>query len=225
MQTAQKRWISCHQNLKEYNPEELGRLLGLDRVAEVKTIRRKLARLAGYGRAAEFGRALAEQRVQSIDGRKRRYILADREVRLLKQTLRLRQVTRLLGVDGHQIGIVTSLCDLSAREVVYRLTERWRQENFFKYLRIEYALDALVDYGVESADEDRMVPNPECRKLNAEIQKGAALLDGGAGRVAWQHGFILLDTLEVAALTGTTCTMQPVGIGVAMPVSIERLPV
>ena len=51
--------------LKEYNPEELGRLLGLDRVAEVKTIRRKLARLAGYGHAAEFGRALAEQRVQS----------------------------------------------------------------------------------------------------------------------------------------------------------------
>ncbi len=29
-------------------------------------------------------------------------------------------------------------------EVVYRLTERWRQENFFKYLRIEYALDAVV---------------------------------------------------------------------------------
>lgn len=293
--------IKRPENLKEYNPEDLGRLLGLDRVAEVKTIRRKLARLAGYGRAAEFGRALAEQRVQSrgnvmgflyvdghvrayhgkrklpkayvarrhlampattdywvndakgeplllitceankqlmtmlpvvldevrsligerrvtivfdrggwspklfkkliadgfdiltyrkgkfrrvakkhfsvhestIDGRKRRYILADREVRLLKQTFRLRQVTRL-GDDGHHIGIVTSRCDLSASEVVYRLTERWRQENFFKYLRIEYALDALVDYGVESADEDRMVPNPERHKLNAEIQKAYA---------------------------------------------------
>jgi hypothetical protein len=26
---------------------------------------------------------------------------------------------------------------------------RWRQENFSKYLREEYALDALVDYGTE----------------------------------------------------------------------------
>ena len=74
--------IKRPENLKEYNPEDLGRLLGLDRVAEVKTIRRKLARLAGYGRAAEFGRALAEQRVQSrgnvmgflyVDGHVRAY--------------------------------------------------------------------------------------------------------------------------------------------------------
>jgi hypothetical protein len=30
--------------------------------------------------------------------------------------------------------------------------ERWRQESFFKYLREEYALDALVDYGLEPVD-------------------------------------------------------------------------
>ena len=39
------------------------RLLGLDRAPEVKTLRRKLARLAAHGRAAEFGRALAQRRV------------------------------------------------------------------------------------------------------------------------------------------------------------------
>ena len=38
-------------------------MLGLDRAPEVKTLRRKLARLAAHGRAAEFGRALAERRV------------------------------------------------------------------------------------------------------------------------------------------------------------------
>ena len=127
----------------------------------------------------------------TIDGRKRRYILADREVRLLKQTLRLRQVTRL-GDDGHQIGIVTSRRDLSASEVVYRLTERWRQENFFKYLRIEYALDALVDYGVESADEDRMVPNPERRKLNSEIQNAYAEVN----QLAAEYGVEALTNRE-----------------------------
>jgi hypothetical protein len=37
--------------------------------------------------------------------------------------------------------------------------ERWRQD-FFKYLRDEYALDALVDYQLEPADPQRDVPNP-----------------------------------------------------------------
>lgn len=158
--------IKRPENLKEYNPEDLGRLLGL--IADGFDI--LTYRKGKFRRVAKKHFSVHES---TIDGRKRRYILADREVRLLKQTLRLRQVTRL-GDDGHQIGIVTSRRDLSASEVVYRLTERWRQENFFKYLRIEYALDALVDYGVESADEDRTVPNPERRKLNAEIQKAYA---------------------------------------------------
>ncbi len=76
--------------------------------------------------------------------------------------------------------------------MVYRLTERWRQENFFKYLRIEYALDALVDYGVESADEDRMVPNPERRKLNAEIQKAYAEVN----QLAAEYGVEALTNRE-----------------------------
>ena len=57
--------IKRPEGLKEHSPEDLGRLLGLDRAPEVKTVGRKLARLAAYGRAAEFGRALAERRVQS----------------------------------------------------------------------------------------------------------------------------------------------------------------
>ncbi len=61
------------------------------------------------------------------------------------------------------------------------------------------------------------------KKALGPIVRVRLFWNGGAGRVAWQHGLILLDTLEVAALTGRTCTMQPVGIGVAMPISIERL--
>jgi hypothetical protein len=55
--------------------------------------------------------------------------------------------------------------------------ERWRQENFFKYLREEYALDALVDYGVEPADATRLVPNPQRKKLNAQLHKALAELN------------------------------------------------
>ena len=73
-------------------------------------------------------------------------MLADQGVLLLGGKLRLRQVTRLSDDGQHQTPILTSRRDLPAVEVAYRMFERWRQENFFKYLREEYALDALVDY-------------------------------------------------------------------------------
>jgi transposase len=55
--------IKRPEALKEQSPAELGRLLGLDRAPEVKTLRRKLTRLSVVGRATDFGRALATRRV------------------------------------------------------------------------------------------------------------------------------------------------------------------
>jgi transposase len=55
--------IKRPEALKEHAPPDLGRVLGLDRAPEVKTLRRKLRRLAAAGRAAAFGRALAQRRV------------------------------------------------------------------------------------------------------------------------------------------------------------------
>jgi hypothetical protein len=83
-----------------FPPQQLGRVLGLDRAAEVKTIRRKLTRLASDGKAEQLGAELV------------------------------------------------------------RLFERWRQENFFKYLREEFLLDALADHQVEEDGPPRTVPNP-----------------------------------------------------------------
>ena len=289
--------IKRPEAVKERSPEDLGRLLGLDRAPEVKTLRRKLARLAAAGRAAEFGRALARRRVaaygaatgflyidghvrvyhgrheipyahvprmrlarpatsdywvnavggdplfvvtaeaneglskmlppllaeirklvgerrvtvvfdrggwspklfqeilaqgfdiltyrkgpsrrvpkrlfrkvtEKIDGREVSYTLADQGIRLLGGKLRLRQVTRLSD-DGHQTPIVTSRRDLSDVQIALRMFERWRQENFFKYLREEFALDALVEHATEEADASREVPNPAWEALTAEIR-------------------------------------------------------
>ncbi len=55
--------------------------------------------------------------------------------------------------------------------------DRWRQENFFKYLREEFALDALVDDDTEPADATRDVPNPERSKINAQLRKANAQLE------------------------------------------------
>ena len=291
--------IQRPEGLKECSPRDFGRILGLDRAPEVKTLRKKLARLAAYNRAAEFGRALARRRVEthgqalgflyidghvrayhgkrripkthvtrlrismpattdywvndaegdplfvvtteankglvemlpklleevksmiqdgrrltvvfdrggwspklfkklikdgidiityrkghsrkvsksrfslheaSFDGQKVKYILADQNVLLLKRKLSLRQVTRLR-TNGGQTPILTSRRDLPAIEVAYRMFERWRQENFFKYMRKEYALDALVNYGTEDADPERSVPNPKRKQLDAELHR------------------------------------------------------
>jgi prepilin-type processing-associated H-X9-DG protein len=310
--------IRSPENLKERPPVDLGRVIGLDRAPEVKTLRRKLARLAATGRATEFGRALARCRVAThgqalgflyvdghvrvyhgqrdlpkahvtrmrialpattdywvndaqgeplfvvtaeanaglckvlpgllsevrgligerrttvvfdrggwspklfeqlirdgfdiltyrkgrcrkvpdrrftehqaeIDGRQVKYRLADQGIHLLGGKLRLRQVTRLS--NGHQTHVVTSRRDLPAIEVAFRMFERWRQENFFKYMRAEFALDALVDYGVEPDDPTREVPNPHWAALTVELRAARAELV----RVTARYGLAAITNEE-----------------------------
>jgi transposase len=55
--------IKRPENIKERDPQDLGRLLGLDRSPEVKTLRRKLTKLAGKRRGMDLMRRLAELRV------------------------------------------------------------------------------------------------------------------------------------------------------------------
>jgi len=54
--------------------------------------------------------------------------------------------------------------------------ERWRQENFFKYMREEFLLDALVDYRIEAEDPTRTIPNPERRVLDKQIRSACSEL-------------------------------------------------
>ncbi|MGA2366808.1 MAG: putative transposase [Steroidobacteraceae bacterium] len=108
-----------------------------------------------------------------LDGRSVDYALHDQPVRFLKGKLRLRQVTRLCD-NGHQTQVITSRWDLRDIEVAYRMFERWRQENFFKYMREEFLLDALVDYRIEPEDPTRTIPNPERRALDKAIRAARA---------------------------------------------------
>jgi len=73
--------IKRPENLKEYSPQTLGRVLGLDRAPEVKTLRRKLANLAAVGRAAQFGDALAQRRV-ALQGKATGFLYIDGHVRV-----------------------------------------------------------------------------------------------------------------------------------------------
>jgi hypothetical protein len=51
--------IPRQETLKEHSPGDLGRIVGLDRVPEVKTLRRKLARLAAMKESRELGLEMA----------------------------------------------------------------------------------------------------------------------------------------------------------------------
>jgi hypothetical protein len=309
--------IKRPENLKEYSPAEIGRVLGLDRAPEVKTVRRKLAELADRKQGQQLLEALARQRITrqedalaflyidghvreyhgqeplgktkkpqspvartattdywvnnaqgipllvvtsemnaalttvllpilkqvkalvppgqrltavfdrggfsarvfrllidngfdvityrkgkkrplakhcfseqtlEIDGRCVKYQLCDqprkrvgrlREARKKRrrgdtpQFLWLREIT-VLREDGGQTQVLTSLKDLAAVQVLYRMFGRWRQENFFKYMEAEFALDALVEYGTEEKGPEGDRPNPQRRPVEKRLAQARA---------------------------------------------------
>jgi hypothetical protein len=93
------------------------------------------------------------------------------------QTVTLRQVTRLVPARGggtRQIHVLTSRDDLAAGEVCWRMASRWREENYFRYARTRFALDALDSYAATPDDPDRMVPNPARKTAAARIRQAEA---------------------------------------------------
>ena len=86
------------------------------------------------------------------------------------ETLTLRQVTRL--DKGRQVHVLTGrqAGDLPAADVIYRMGSRWREENYFRYGRAHFALDALDTYAVTAEDPDRKVPNPAKKKAAAAVK-------------------------------------------------------
>jgi hypothetical protein len=93
------------------------------------------------------------------------------------QTVTLRQVTRRVPAKAgatRQIHALTSRDDLPAGEVCWRMSARWREENYFRYARTRFALDALDSYAAAPDDPDRMVPNPARKAAAARIRQAEA---------------------------------------------------
>lgn len=113
---------------------------------------------------------------------------------------------RCLTQSGHQTSIVTTRQDLSMLQVAERMFARWQQENYFRYMRHEFALDHLPTYAVEPADPDRLVPNPERKAQRSALAKllrerakleqacGAAVLEGSP---AMQDVIARIEALKV----------------------------
>ena len=128
---------------------------------------------------------------EKIDGLEREYELCDRprvrvgvlpavgkrkkraKGRSGKRYLWMREV-RVLREDGRQTSILTNRQDLSAVMVAYRIFNRWRQENYFKYMAEEFALDALVEYGTAELPASTDRPNPQWLRVTRRLQEARA---------------------------------------------------
>ena len=95
----------------------------------------------------------------------------------------VRQIRRLLD-NGRQVPLITTHPGMAMEEVAGAMFSRWVQENFFKYMRDAYNLDALPEHGLETVDDDTLVVNPAHRVVRKAIQKNQARLNQLRVRIA-----------------------------------------
>ena len=118
--------------------------------------------------------------------------LAERGVRL--QKLWLREVRRLTQ-SGHQTSVLSTDYHSDATRLAARMFARWSQENFFKYMRENFSLDKIVEYGVEDIPEAEklQVVNPEYRRLDQAVRK----VQGELNRKRAESGALQMPPLHV----------------------------
>jgi len=120
------------------------------------------------GKQSRWQQRFFTKRTRRVDGRKVTYRLAERRVKL-SNGLAVREIRRLTE-DGHQTAVITTHRKLSTFQVAHRMFNRWRQENFFRYMREEFAIDHLSTTAVELADPKRLVTNPQRSKLQKRVR-------------------------------------------------------
>ena len=83
---------------------------------------------------------------------------------------KMREVRRLCK-DGHQTSIVSTNKILSIIMIASYMFARWAQENFFGYMRQEYAFDKIIQYSVDELDKNCNVVNPAYNNATYIIKK------------------------------------------------------
>jgi len=134
---------------------------------------------------SNWGDERFHERSCKIDGHTIKYELADGTFQK-KGWPRLRCIA-VKRKDGRQTQILCNRYDVDPVELAYRMFGRWKQENWFKYMGEEFALDVLADYGTEPDDPDRPVVNPAWRKLDKEVKAARVKLrkaEAAYGRVS-----------------------------------------
>ena len=130
--------------------------------------------------------SFTDHRFVEETGRRHDYLLADRNVRIPYDAKRryfaCRQITRLK--DGHQTHFLTTRTDPDPAPLGHAMFSRWRQENFFRYMRSRFDLDGLDTYANALDDPERSVPNPAKKAAGVRAKAVAAELVQVEARLA-----------------------------------------
>jgi len=102
--------------------------------------------------------------------KKKKEIMRIGEKQIQLGGLALREI-RVLTNSGHQTAIITTHPVINMVEVAIRMFNRWKEENFFKYMIANYDFDKMTAYGVETIDENKEVVNPAYRSKKYQIKK------------------------------------------------------
>jgi hypothetical protein len=78
---------------------------------------------------------------------------------------------RKLSENGHQTSIVTTVRQASGALLAGKMFSRWSQENFFRYMVLDYDFDKMIQYGIEEVNPEAVVVNPYYRNLAYRIKK------------------------------------------------------
>ena len=114
-----------------------------------------------------------------------RVVLAEKPVEL-SNALTVRQIRRRLD-NGRQVALITTHPTMTMEQVAGAMFSRWSQENFFKYMRDEFNLDALPVHRLEPVDPEATVVNPARRSVEKLIRKARSRLAGVHHRIAQAH--------------------------------------
>lgn len=82
----------------------------------------------------------------------------------------LREVRRLTDT-GHQTSVITTNYKMPTALIALYMFSRWAQENFFRYMRQEYDIDRIIQYGVDELDKTIMVVNREYSNFSYKLKK------------------------------------------------------
>jgi len=104
-----------------------------------------------------------------FEGQRHSYRLFEKKTRL--KTIGSMRTILFLGDDGQQIPLLTNLAaSTRCAKIIHCLRLRWRQENSFKFLSEQYAIDQIIQYGATPEAQDRLVANPKRKALKEQIR-------------------------------------------------------
>jgi hypothetical protein len=105
----------------------------------------------------------------SFEGQRHTYRLMEKKTHMKKVGL-IRTIL-FESDEGQQIPVLTNLATTArSAKVVHCLRLRWRQENSFKFLSENYAIDQIIQYGADPETQDRLIPNPKRKALQEQVR-------------------------------------------------------